>query len=55
MEEKRRPQPGDIDYKGGVSYTNIIINGEAKEARIEKDPNGNIVTAIVSDKILGIF
>ena len=55
MDEKRRPAPGDPDYKGGIFYTTVYVNGEAKEARIEKDPNGNIISTFITDKILGIF
>ena len=54
-DEKKKLYPGDPGYPGGIFITNVIINGEAKEVRTEKDPDGNPVSVIVSDKIFGIF
>ena len=53
MDEKKKP--GDEGYLGGIFHTTVAINGEVKDVRTEKDANGNPVSVIVSDKILGIF
>ena len=55
MEEKRKPLPGDSDYQGGVTHTTVRINGKNKDVRVEKDAYGNIISTLISDKILGIF
>lgn len=53
--EKKLPLPGDKDYLGGIFNTTVVINGESKNVRTEKDMYGNIVSVIVTDKIFGIF
>ena len=54
-EKEKRLYPGDIGYKGGVTNATVVINGKSKNVRTVKDPNGNVVSVIVTDKILGIF
>jgi len=54
-DEKGRLWPGDIGYKGGVTHTTVVINGQTKDVRTERDRNGNPVSVIVTDKIFGIF
>lgn len=56
MEDKeKKPQPGDVGYLGGESWATLVVDGKAKEARIRRDQNGNIVYVGLSDKIFGIF
>ena len=54
-EEKKRLYPGDVGYPGGIFNTTVYIDGKAKNVRTVKDPNGNVVSVFITDKILGIF
>lgn len=54
-EEKKKLYPGDDGYPGGVFNTTVYIDGKAKNVRTVKDSDGNVVSVIVTDKILGIF
>lgn len=57
MEEKKekRLYPGDVGYKGGTFRTTVYIDGQAKTIITKKDPNGNVTSVVVMDKIFGIF
>ena len=54
-DEKKRLYPGDVGYQGGVFNTTIYVDGKAKNVRTVKDPNGNVVSVFITDKIFGIF
>lgn len=54
-EEKKKPYPGDKDYQGGVFHTTMMINGQVKDVRVEKDAYGNVISILESNKIFGIF
>ena len=54
-EKEKKLLPGDEGYLGGITHSTVRINGQNKDVRIEKDGNGNVVSMLVSDKILGIF
>lgn len=54
-EKEKKLYPGDEGYKGGISHGTVRINKKNNDVRIERDSNGNIVSTIVTPKILGIF
>ena len=54
-EKEKRLYPGDAGYQGGIFHTTVVINGQSKDVRTVKDSNGNPVSVIITDKILGIF
>ena len=55
MQEDKKLYPGDPGYKGGITNSTLVINGQSKNVRIERDSNGNIISTIITDKIFGIF
>ena len=57
MEEKKqkKPNPGGPGYKGGEFMMTMVVDGKAKNVRVRKDKDGNIVYMGVSDKIWGLF
>lgn len=54
-DKEKRLYPGDVGYLGGIFHSTVTINGKTKDVRTVKDPNGNVVSVIVTDKIFGIF
>lgn len=54
-EEKKKLYPGDEGYLGGIFHSTVRINGQNKDVRVVKDANGNPVSVLESNKILGIF
>ena len=55
LDEKKKLWPGDVGYPGGISHATVIINGQTKDVRTERDAYGDIVSIIATDKIFGIF
>ena len=53
--EEKRLYPGDVGYKGGIFHTTVCIDGQVKDVKTVKDPNGNVQAVFVTNKILGIF
>lgn len=54
-DKEKKLLPGDAGYKGGIFHTTVVYNGQSKDVRTVKDANGNPVSVIITDKILGIF
>ena len=54
-EEKRKPEPGDKDYPGGVFVTRVYSNGKNVEIVTKKDAYGNVQSVFVRDLLWGIF
>lgn len=52
---ERKPQPGDKDYKGGVTHTSVYANGKGYDVRTVKDENGNPLSVTETKKVWGIF
>lgn len=52
---ERKPQPGDKDYKGGVTHTSVYANGKGYDVRTVKDENGNPISVTETKKVWGIF
>lgn len=55
MEEKKKAQPGDRDYLGGVTHSTVLVNGRVMDVRVERDAYGNVISVLESPKIFGIF
>ena len=53
--EEKRLYPGDEGYKGGIFTSTVYIDGKAKELKVVKDKDGNILYTSITNKILGIF
>ena len=54
-EKEKRPQVGDVGYKGGRFVTRAYVNGKNVEVVTYKDPDGNVTSVFTRDLILGIF
>ena len=54
-ENKKKPEPGDKDYQGGIFVTRVYAPGKNIEVTTVKDSNGNVKAAFVRDLFLGIF
>ena len=54
-QDKKKPQPVDKDYQGGIFTTRIYALGKNVEVTTVKDGKGNVKAAFVRDLFLGIF
>lgn len=55
IESKKKPQPGDKDYQGGIFSTRAYAPGKNIEVTTVKDNNGNVKAVFARDLFLGIF